>query len=167
MFIFRFPHRISMGHRLCGDSSPKCQTPHGHNEIITLELSSAEDCLDGDENMAAEFGAMKGQWKRFLDEFLDHAFQMNENDPLRPVFEQNKFKLVLFPGDPTTEMLAGCLFSKARYFMQALPTLTIRSITVEETPSNIVELTFGAIPAILLKKRGWWSDPYTTRGAPV
>ena len=112
-----------MAHRLISGASVKCSVPHGHNEFIRVFLQSSSSAfrLDGKENMVMLFEDIKRQWHFFIDNHVDHAFQMNESDPLLKFFEKEEpaklSRLLLTPGDPTTEMLCACLMSKMQAFL--------------------------------------------------
>jgi 6-pyruvoyltetrahydropterin/6-carboxytetrahydropterin synthase len=146
MADLEFTRRYAMAHRLLSDASPKCVTPHGHNELVTVRLSAHEPFRFGGSNMAAPFEAAKGRWKQWIDEHVDHAFQLNAADPLISFFRAHEPKrlarLMVFEGDPTTEALAAAFWLKCEAFLKVdgLP-FTVAAIRVEETPTNAVWLT--------------------------
>lgn len=161
-FDLRFTRRFCMAHRLIGGASTKCATPHGHNEHITVSLASRTPVrLDGAGNMVVEFAAAKRRWHAFVDERLDHALQLGEADPLLAVAAEAfpEWRLVVTPGDPTTELLAALLMSKCQAFLddEGLP-LECVSVILEETPTNAVH--FDGNPLEVLPRRdGWWRRP--------
>lgn len=146
MAALEFTRRYSMAHRLLSDASPKCVTPHGHNETVTVRLVSATPFRFGGANMEAPFEAAKGRWKQWIDAHVDHAFQLNAADPLIGFFRQTEPerlpRLMVFDGDPTTEALAAAFWLKLSAFLavDALP-FSVAEIRVEETPTNAVVLT--------------------------
>jgi 6-pyruvoyltetrahydropterin/6-carboxytetrahydropterin synthase len=74
-------------------------------------------------------------------------------------------RLLVTPGDPTTEMLAACFMAKLNAFLQNDRSgLRCVEVVVEETPTNTV--TFSGDPADVLPERptagnrsDWWWRP--------
>ncbi|MEM6955180.1 MAG: 6-carboxytetrahydropterin synthase [Myxococcota bacterium] len=165
-FRLRFTRRFAMAHRLTSGLSQLCATPHGHNEFVSVELASGELALDGDANMVVEFAAAKRRWHRFVDDHLDHALQLSSRDPLLALAATHfpDWRLVVTPGDPTTELLAALLASKCQAIMddEGLP-LQVARVELVETPTNTVVVE-GDFRALLPPGAGWWSRPdMTTR----
>jgi len=163
MFSLVFTRRYSMAHRLIADASSKCAIPHGHNEQVIARLQPvASQRLDGRANMVAPFEQAKARWHRFIDDRVDHAFQLGERDPMIDWFRAHEperlARLLVTPGDPTTEMLAACFMAKLDAFLAADGNaLRCVELTVEETPTNAV--TFTGDPAEALPQRDgvcWW-----------
>ena len=201
-FVLRFTRRFSMAHRLIAGQSDKCATPHGHNELVTVDLvakllgrpgqrptellgqpgqrptellgqpgqrpTEHPTPLDGHANMVAEFARAKGRWHRFVDDHLDHALQLSEHDPLAAIADTQfaGWRLVITPGDPTTELLAALLAAKCQCFLDADTTgLRVARVTIEETPTNSV--VFEGDPRDVLPARDdawWWRADDSTRG---
>ena len=169
MFSLVFTRRYSMAHRLIADPASKCAVPHGHNEIVTARLSSAvPQRLDGRSNMVAPFEAAKQRWHDWIDGAVDHALQLSQDDPLIDYFRRNEpdklARLLVTPGDPTTEMLAACFMAKLDAFLTADEIgLRCVELTIEETPTNSV--IFTGDPAEALPERTgnnltpWWRRP--------
>src|SRR5690349_10593574 len=87
MFSLVFSRRFSMAHRLLSGGSPKCAVPHGHNETVTVTLKAVRPGrLDGCANMVEPFERAKKTWHTWIDDDVDHAFQVSERDPLVEVF---------------------------------------------------------------------------------
>lgn len=167
MFSLVFTRRYSMAHRLIADAGSKCAIPHGHNEQVIARIQPvAPQRLDGDANMVAPFEQAKARWHRWIDEQVDHAFQLGERDPMIDWFRahesQRLERLLVTPGDPTTELLAACFMAKLNAFLAADGNaLRCVELTVEETPTNAV--TFTGDPADALPERPaadgrtqWW-----------
>ena len=162
-----------MAHRLNSDLSPKCSVPHGHNEFVSVFLeATSPKPLDGKHNMITLFEDAKHRWHAFVDGTLDHSFHLAEDDPLVHYFQKNEPKylprLLLTPGDPTTEILCACLMSKVQAFLTAAAVpLKCVKITLEETPTNTVTLSGeAAYTKVLPPKRmerthplPWWCRP--------
>ena len=122
MFSLVFTRRYSMAHRLMADARSKCAVPHGHNELVTVKLQAiAARRLDGVANMVEPFEIAKGCWNRWIDEEVDHALQLSDRDPLIGYFREHEpdrlARLLVTPGDPTTEMLAACFMAKLNAFL--------------------------------------------------
>lgn len=154
MFSLTFSRRYSMAHRLLAGRSRKCMVPHGHNEIVTARLVAARPGrLDGEANMVEPFAEAKGQWHRWIDDHVDHALQLAEGDPLLGYFLEREpemaERILVCPGDPTTEALAACFMAKLGAFLKAAGgRLECAELSVEETPTNRVTLS-GPAAAVL------------------
>jgi 6-pyruvoyltetrahydropterin/6-carboxytetrahydropterin synthase len=146
MASLEFTRRYAMAHRLLVDPTSKCAIPHGHNEIVTVQLEPRARFRFGGANALAPFDRIKQRWHEWIDNHVDHAFQLNGADPLIGYFrdhEPERLKRVMaFLGDPTTEALAACFWLKLSAFLIAddLP-FAVASVRVEETPTNTVVLT--------------------------
>jgi 6-pyruvoyltetrahydropterin/6-carboxytetrahydropterin synthase len=135
-----------MAHRLRFDRSSKCATPHGHNEFIKITLKS--DTLSphwGKSNMAKSFESLKKSWHHFIDNSLDHAFQLGEDDPLIDHFKTYETdilpRLLIIKGDPTTEATAVALWQKLSVILDnTTPDFRIIRLELEETPTNCITL---------------------------
>jgi 6-pyruvoyltetrahydropterin/6-carboxytetrahydropterin synthase len=169
MFSLLFTRRYSMAHRLLSDRSSKCAIPHGHNEIVTARIVAVAPLrLDGRANMVAPFEDAKRRWHAWIDEAVDHALQVSEDDPLIGYFRAMEpdmlARLVVMPGDPTTELLAACFMAKLNAFLaDDGGRLRCAEVTIEETPTNTV--VFAGDPADALPERTgrnrtpWWRRP--------
>ena len=144
--MLEFTRRYAMAHRFLSEASPKCTTPHGHNETVTVRLAARTAFRFGGANMEAPFEAAKGRWKAWIDNHVDHAFQLSGSDPLISYFREHEPRqlprLMIFTGDPTTEALAAAFWLKLSAFLKAddLP-FDVAGIRVAETPTNSVILT--------------------------
>jgi 6-pyruvoyltetrahydropterin/6-carboxytetrahydropterin synthase len=161
MFELVFSRRFSMAHRLIAGASEPCALPHGHNEIVTVRLRATRPApLDGHANMVEPFERAKARWHGWIDGSVDHALQLSAADPLLAWFRQQEpqraGRILVTPGDPTTETLA-CLFkAKLDVFLAADGgRLACVQVAIEETPTNTV--TFAGDPLDVLPVReGWW-----------
>lgn len=164
--IIQFTRRFSMAHRLIHSSSKKCAVPHGHNEFVIVRLAYIGEKSFGPEtNCAADFSELKGDWHRWIDGAVDHAFQLGEGDPMIAYFQEHEpqhlGRLFITPGDPTTELLAALFFAKLSAFLEELKLpFKVREVTVEETPTNSVSVEEGDLELFpRLAEHGWWSRP--------
>ena len=166
MFSLTFSRRYSMAHRLLAGRSRKCMVPHGHNEIVTARLVAVRPGrLDGEANMVEPFAQAKGQWHRWIDDHVDHAFQLSDSDPLLEYFCKREpemaERIMVCPGDPTTEALAACFMAKLSAFLKADGgRLECVELSVEETPTNRVTIGGPAAAALPLRTSAdfapWW-----------
>lgn len=169
MFSLVFTRRYSMAHRLIADPSSKCAVPHGHNETVTARIGAVNpQRLDGRANMVAPFETTKERWHAWIDNAVDHALQVSEGDPLIGYFRDNEpdklSRLLVMPGDPTTELLAACFMAKLNAFLDDDGgDLRCVELTIEETPTNAV--VFTGDPADALPQQAganrtpWWRRP--------
>lgn len=158
-FTLQFERRYSMAHRLLSGAAPRCSVPHGHNEVVTVDIvANTERPLDTDTNMLAEFSVVKKRWFHWIDEMVDHSFQIAHTDPLIEFFrdrEPEKLpRLLITPGDPTTEIRAACYAAKLNVFLAGQGLACCR-LTIQETPTNSVVFT-GDPTKILPAGDYWW-----------
>lgn len=145
-FNLIFERRFSMAHRLISGYSEKCSVPHGHNEYVKVYLAADEEKnLDHNINMIQLFETAKKKWHFFIDNHIDHAFQLSDKDPMIDFFEKQephkKNRIIITPGDPTTEMMCCCLMAKLQTFLESEKTnLSCVKIELLETPTNRVSL---------------------------
>ena len=154
-----------MAHRLIASVSDKCAIPHGHNEIVTVTLRPAcSGPLDGGSNMVEPFERAKSAWHRWIDDHVDHSLHLSADDPLLDWFAEREphrlNRILITPGDPTTEMLALCMMSKLNALLAADGgRLVCAAIRTEETPTNTV--TFDGDPTAFLphtaSDTAWWT----------
>lgn len=164
MFSLMFSRRYAMAHRLISGASEKCAIPHGHNETVTVTLRAMTlGRLDGNANMVEPFERAKATWHRWIDDNVDHTFHLSANDPMLAWFNKNEphllRRILVTPGDPTTEALACCMMAKLNAFLQAEGScLNCVEIRVEETPTNTV--SFAGDPLMFLpiiqQTSPWW-----------
>ena len=146
MAALEFTRRYAMAHRLLADPASKCAIPHGHNEIVTVQLAPQRGFRFGGSNAVAPFEAVKSRWCAWIDNHVDHALQLSETDPLIDYFRTQEplrlARILTIPGDPTTEALAACFWLKLAAFIEEsdLP-FSVSAVRVEETPTNAVLLT--------------------------
>ncbi|MQR99659.1 6-carboxytetrahydropterin synthase [Gluconobacter aidae] len=164
-----FTRRFCMGHRLITGASERCAIPHGHNEYVRVTLRPAKQArLDGHANMILPFAEAKTRWHHFVDNSLDHALQLSETDPLLTWFRENEperaQRIVVTPGDPTTELMAALMLAKLTAILADQgDILRVHEIELEETPTNTVRL--GGNPQHYLPTVSrppelcWWNRP--------
>lgn len=138
-------------------------TPHGHTWYATLNLQSSSPLNAND--MAVEFHQLKGEWKDLITNVFDHSFMCNMNDPLvEPLLKIHAdARLILFPGDPTTELISLLLFSKCEKFLENSKwkdQVTVAGITIDETPTNSIHCDRAYYKENISRYAafsGWWT----------
>ncbi|HRX53623.1 MAG: 6-carboxytetrahydropterin synthase [Verrucomicrobiales bacterium] len=166
-FTLRFSRRYSMAHRLTSGAAPACSVPHGHDEVVTVEIVQADNApLDPATNMLVEFDVAKRRWFEWIDRAVDHSFHLHAEDPLVSYFRTHEPNLVprllLTPGDPTTEMRALCFKSKLQNMLDAgQRNLVCQRLTIQETPTNAVvcEADRSTMERLLPTGSFWWHRP--------
>lgn len=162
MPLVQFTRRFSMAHRLIADATSRCAVPHGHNEFVRVTLEPTAEIDFGGSNYAASFARLKSRWHGFVDRSLDHAFQLNLDDPLLGFFQQHEphrlNQVLTIDGDPTTEALVIALWRKLEAILadEALP-FRLAELAIEETPTNTV-LSRGLSAAERAWSPGAWCD---------
>lgn len=163
--IVEFTYRFEAAHRFLKTSSKSCMTPHGHTWYATLCLQFMASQLD-DSQMTVEFSAMKKDWKALIQNVFDHSYMHNSMDPVVDVLKANGGapRLIPFPGDPTTEMIALLLFRKMDSLLSQSPhssRMSITAIRLQETPTNTVlcdRASFEVQIPQFLKHNAWWNS---------
>ena len=155
--LIEFTRRYCMAHRLLADPDSKCAMPHGHNEIVRVRLRGRAALDLGHANHAAPFDALKRRWHAWIDQSVDHALQLNRNDPLVDFFRQHEpqrlDRIMTFDGDPTTEALALAFHHKLTAFLrQDAPDFACEEVMIEETPTKTVILRAADLSAA---EAGW------------
>jgi 6-pyruvoyltetrahydropterin/6-carboxytetrahydropterin synthase len=134
-----------MAHRLTSGVAPSCSVPHGHDEVVTVDIiESSNGGLDPATNMLVEFDQVKRRWFEWIDDAVDHSFHLGHSDPLIAYFQTSEpelaARLLVTPGDPTTELRAACYSAKLSAFLTGdNPEFRCRKLTIQETPTNSVE----------------------------
>ena len=130
-------HHVSYGHRL-KDSTTKCRFLHGHTGIITAKIRGKVNEISG---MVTDFGPLKAALKKFLDDTYDHTMILEQWDKYVEIFREDEQRLIVLATPPTTEIIAA----RMRTWIQCILDkefnwLSIISLKLEETPSNIIEV---------------------------
>lgn len=162
MATLEFTRRFAMAHRLLSTNSAKCAIPHGHNEYVTVQLAPDAHFQFGGANAAAPFEAVKRRWHQWIDEHVDHALHLGEDDALIGYFREREperlSRIMTFQGDPTTEALGAAFWLKLSAFLahDRLP-FAVREVRLQETPTNSVIVTRETFdPAACGLRAGAW-----------
>ena len=140
--IIEFSLRFEAAHRFLNPESKACMTPHGHSWMATLILKFTEQKLSHSQ-MTVEFSKIKKDWKELIQQTFDHSFMHNVKDPLVEILKKSEIelKLVPFPGDPTTELIALFMFQKMDNILSHSPfskSIQVKAIKLQETETNTV-----------------------------
>ena len=139
MYTVEIQHNIESAHRFfASTASPKCRNIHGHSWMITLVLKAP---VLNEQGMVIEFGQIKKVWRQWLDENLDHALMLHDQDPMLSAIREiePEARIFTFSGDPTTEHLAEYLYSQAQTLLSTLSlenSVIVQHIHVQETHVN-------------------------------
>lgn len=158
-----------MAHRLNSGIAPNCQIPHGHDEVVTIDIGECNNAsLDESSNMLVEFSRIKGRWFNWIDRSVDHSFHLGKDDPLVRYFEENEphllSHLLITPGDPTTEIRAACFAAKLAAFLEEEhPNFLCTRLSIQETPTNSVVYFPQELPGVVAGgDHHWWNRPDTS-----
>ena len=132
-------------------------------------MGDGVDALDGVGNMSNTFETLKNAWHNWIDNAVDHSMQLSNHDPLLDYFKENEptnlKHILITPGDPTTEVLAACFYSKINAFLENEAIgLRCSRVEVEETPTNTVIFSGDPDKAISTAQYvgpaiPWWKRP--------
>jgi 6-pyruvoyltetrahydropterin/6-carboxytetrahydropterin synthase len=110
--MYRVTREIAFcyGHRLLNYDG-KCRHLHGHNgrAVITLEGPGLDS-----RGMLVDFGEIKRQVQRWVDENLDHNMLLCRDDPLLPTLLERGERVFVMDENPTAENIARLIFDRAR-----------------------------------------------------
>lgn len=163
--LVEFRYRFEAAHRFLNSDSKACMTPHGHTWHATLGLSFIGEKLNSSQ-MTVEFSEIKKDWKNLIQNTFDHSYMHNINDPIVEVLKAGKDepRLIPFPGDPTTELIAVFLFNKMDQIIENSlykDLIKVQSIQIEETPTNKITCSrefFTKQISQYQKYQGWWNS---------
>lgn len=164
--LIEFRYRFEAAHRFLESSSKRCMTPHGHSWHATLALEFVGKNLDKN-GMTVEFSKVKADWKKIVDNLLDHSYLHNSDDAVAETLKNDPTcepRLLPFPGDPTTEVIALLLFNKMETMVNLSPSknrVRVHHLEIEETPTNkiVCPRSFYETEIIHFSKfRGWWTS---------
>ena len=159
-----FRRRWEAAHRFCeaANRSSKCAQPHGHSWHVEVTISREQPGLEQDTNMLKSFEVLKSKWHTWIDDYVDHSFMVNSADPILNFLRKDnpEGRLLITPGDPTTEILAVLFKAKLEAFLNAVDgNFYVTQVKIEETPTNSV--CFAGKPdayihAYKIHTEHWW-----------
>lgn len=137
-------HNMEVAHRL-SMLPGKCEQIHGHSMQVQLSLVGAEINENGIAG-GIDFGALKKEFRAYIDHFYDHQLHLNKDDPwarqfrLKSDAEPERLPgLVTHPGDPTVENLAMWICQDfAKLMVSSWPDCGVKELHVDirETGTN-------------------------------
>lgn len=160
-----FTYRFEAAHRFLQSSSIPCMTPHGHTWYASLVLNYIAPGLNASQ-MSVEFSVLKKHFKQLIQETFDHSYMHNRNDPVVEVLrrEGHEPRLLPFPGDPTTELIALFLFHKMSVLLtsaQLQEQVEVDSVILQETPTNKIHMDKEFYQSEIKNQQqfeGWWTS---------
>ena len=118
MYKIRKTMEVAGAHQLSLNYDSPCQNLHGHNWIITVELSAPE--LD-ENGMIMDFKVLKALMNKHIHDRLDHK---NINDVVRD--------------NPTAENMAFWIYDHLRFDLSAMFSIAqCTSVEVQESQGNV------------------------------
>ncbi|MEU0947664.1 6-carboxytetrahydropterin synthase [Streptomyces canus] len=128
-------HNFETAHRL-PHLPGKCTSLHGHSWWAEVTVA-APHLSRGD--LVVEFGALKKEFRAWVDEHLDHGAMLGAQDALVPVLRAHGSKVYEVGGWPTVEATAELLAHVASDILSGLPRTLgayISRVHVTETHVN-------------------------------
>lgn len=147
--------RFEAAHRL-PQLDGKCRSLHGHSWQAWVTIAAS---VDPDTGVAVDMGHVKSRLQAWVDEHLDHATLLGDNDPLVGAIGEadpyGQCKVFVFGGHeprrtvednqsvadlrwPTVENVAALLH---RVAVGLVPTGRVSRVEVRETENNAVTVT--------------------------
>jgi 6-pyruvoyltetrahydropterin/6-carboxytetrahydropterin synthase len=108
-YIITKEFRFEAAHRLLKNYSGKCTNNHGHSWMVKLHLEGSN--LD-EKDMLIDFQELKAL-KTWVDDKLDHATLLWENDPMREYIQSSGQRLFITKKNPTSEHIAEVILTEA------------------------------------------------------
>jgi len=95
------------GHRLLPPYKGKCNNAHGEGGTAILIFEC--DKLDRND-MVFDFGEVKKNIKKIIDDNLDHAYLFKTGDEVGKFLKSKKYKVFEFSNQPTAENIARFIY---------------------------------------------------------
>lgn len=108
-YIITKEFRFEAAHRLLKNYSGKCTNNHGHSWTVKLHLEGSN--LD-EKDMLIDFQELKAL-KTWVDDKLDHATLLWENDPMREYIQSSGQRLFITKKNPTSEHIAEVILMES------------------------------------------------------
>ncbi|MFE3754569.1 6-pyruvoyl tetrahydropterin synthase family protein [Nocardia tengchongensis] len=120
---FSISHTAEIAHRLTG-AARKHRNVHGHSLLITWTFETAN------HGGGVDFGLVEFALRSWVEEYLDHGFVSDGDDPIgHHLFDQG-LKVLYLPVAPTVDALAVLLADTAR---ELVPGARLRSVDIQES----------------------------------
>ena len=122
-------------HRLVKNYTGKCTNNHGHSWIVKLQVV----CSNLDEkDMVIDFQDMKAL-KIWIDENLDHATILWENDSMCDYIRQSGQRIYTTKENPTSEIIGKIILEQAIQMFESSRVL-VTSVEVCETCTSAAKV---------------------------
>lgn len=127
---------IDAAHRV-PDHQSKCHNIHGHRYRVEATIKGPLVKHGQETGMVMDFGFIKDEMMRVIDEPADHAMILYTDDPLAEGIRRVCGKLLEVDFVPTAENLAAYWYYQLekRIGVKASGAAWLKSITVWETPN--------------------------------
>jgi len=122
--------KYEYAHRLLHHTG-KCRHIHGHSGEAVIELVSS---ILNENGFVMDFADIKAPVKKWINQYWDHSYLANENDPLLPALRNEGMNIYTFPEEPTAEVMAEHLFEQVRMILIKFALeVTLARVTIRET----------------------------------
>ena len=121
--------KYEYAHRLLYHTG-KCRHIHGHSGEAIIELAS--DMLNNN-GFVMDFADVKAPIKKWINQYWDHAYLANENDPLLSALRNEGMNIYTFSQEPTAEVMARHLFEQVNTLIALPPKVILARVTIRET----------------------------------
>ncbi|MDI9829710.1 6-carboxytetrahydropterin synthase [Streptomyces sp. KAU_LT] len=128
-------HNFETAHRL-PHLPGKCTSLHGHSWWAEVTVAAPELSRGG---LVVEFGALKKEFRAWVDQHLDHGAMLGAHDALLPILRAHGSKVYEVAGWPTVEATAELLAQVAGdilFDLERAPGAYISRVHVTETHVN-------------------------------
>jgi 6-pyruvoyltetrahydropterin/6-carboxytetrahydropterin synthase len=98
-------HEVSIGHRL-QNYDGLCRNLHGHNYLFEVTISGNPDAV----GLVIDFSILKDNLRDFLKQF-DHAMVLENTDPWKLTFQDQRQKMVVLSVAPSAENFASLVYN--------------------------------------------------------
>lgn len=136
MYKITVSHNFETAHRT-PKLPGKCQSLHGHSWWAHITLACPELKSDG---TIIEFGILKKEVRRWIDDHLDHGTMLDPDDPLFDILnDDGHCKVTSVPGGPTVEnvaMMIARVTADILMHLDASPHVFVSDVRVRETHVN-------------------------------
>ncbi len=120
--------RFEAAHRLVKNYTGKCTNNHGHSWHVRIHLQA--NSLD-EKDMLIDFQEVK-VLKQWIDDNLDHATLLWENDPMCAYIRQSEQRIYVTLKNPTSEHIAEIIMQQAIRLFQN-NRINVACVEVNET----------------------------------
>lgn len=125
--------KYEYAHRLLHHQG-KCRHLHGHSGEATVELATNNLSHQG---FVMDFAEVKAPIKKWINEYWDHAYLANAQDPLLTALKAENMKIYTFDEEPTAEVMARHLFEQVSYLMCLPDGVQLQRVLIQETCTGI------------------------------